>query len=140
MSDEIVGQTVVEGGPGEHDMVLVERHVGEEDDPVRDFDRWRANRVMAVLKAEYPGHLWYVEHDLKQGICKISIPILMGICNFYVLNLRTHGDLTPGMVITAGGEILERYGLSRCRFNLGAFLEARAQYSALTHRRRMVPN
>lgn len=158
---EIRRQTVVEGGHGEHDMVLVERHVGgvtadwektqcdvarereviaEREAAILDFDLWRARRVMAVLKTHYPGHFWCVEHDLKQGICKISIPILMGISNWYVLNLRTHGDLTPGMVIAAGGEILERYGLARGRLNIGSFLEAREQHSALTHRRRPVPS
>lgn len=140
---ETTAETVVEGTNGRHDIVLVERHIAPsegEEDPVKDFDAWRARRVMAVLQHAYPGHLWAVDHDLKQGVCKISIPILMGICAWWVFNLRTHGELTKGMVIAAGGEILERYGLSRVRFNLATFLEAREKHSALVNRHRSVPN
>jgi hypothetical protein len=145
---ELIGQTVHEGDFGQHDMVLMERHsapvaedgVSEEFDPVKDFDLWRARRVMTMLMSKYPGHFWCVEHDLSQGICKISIPILMGICNWYVINLRTHCDLTIGDVVVAGGEILERYGLQRAGFQIAPFLEARHQHSALVNRRRPVPN
>jgi hypothetical protein len=154
MSD-ILRQVVDEGDRGQHDIVYLERIIGgpmadweetqcrlaraQEVEAINDFDLWRAGRVMAVLKTQFPGHLWCVEHDLAQGICKISIPILMGICNWYVLNLRTHGDLTKGMVIAAGGEILERYRLPRCRLEIGSFLDARERHSALVNRRRMVP-
>ena len=146
---DIRNQTVIEGGAGQHDMVLIERYVGPNPESISDaeklqavyeFDIWRANRVAAVLKTAYAGYLWCVEHDLSQGICKISIPILMGIANWYVFNLRTHGDLTKGMVLVAGGEILERYGLPRTAFHLGAFLEARGKHSALVNRRRPVPS
>lgn len=146
---DIIGQHVEYGDCGQHDSVLLERYVGPNPDhideeqrlaAIHEFDLWRARRVMSVLLKEYPGHLWCVEHDLAQGICKISIPILMGIGYWYVLNLATHGDLTPGMVIVAGGEILERYGLPRCRLEIGSFLDARARYSALVDRRRAVPS
>lgn len=142
----IINQVVDEGGHGQHDIVYLERLVNEAhyDDEVKrqavaDFDLWRGRRVMAVLKTKYPRHLWCVEHDLAQGICKISLPILMGITNWFILNLGTHGDLTPGMVISAGGELLERYKLPRGRFEIGSFLEARAKHSALVDRRRPVP-
>lgn len=143
---ELLGQTVIEGGRGKHDMVVLERHLapmgpdGEEEfDPVRDFDLWRARRAMSLLLTTYPGYPWCVEHDTKQGICKISIPILMGICNWYVLNLGTHCAMSTHDVVTAGGEILERYRCPRTGFNIAAFLEARATHSALINRKRPVP-
>jgi hypothetical protein len=145
---EIRNQTVIEGGSGQHDMVLLERYVGpnpesiseaEKFQAVYDFDIWRANRVKSVLLMIYPGHLWAVEHDLAQGVCKIKLPLLMPITAWYVLNLGTHGDLTKGMIIASGGELLERYRQRRGRFNLAEFLDARAKYSALVDRRRQVP-
>jgi hypothetical protein len=80
-----------------------------------------------------------VVSDRTQGIVKISIPVLMGINNWFVINEKTH-DVTPGMAIVAGGEILERYGLERGRFKISEFLEARAKHSALLVKSRKVPD
>lgn len=130
---------------GAHDILMHEtyeapcdRYGRPEFDVYKDFDQWRARRVMAVLKTEYPGHFWAVQSDVKQGIVKIGIPILMGVCNWYVINEK-QTPVTPGAVIVGGGEILEHYGLSRERFNLGAFLEARAQHSKLVMPSRAIP-
>jgi hypothetical protein len=93
---------------------------------------------MKVLEAEYPGHTWRVLHETAQGVCLISIPILMGINNYMAVNLKTHA-LDSYRVKMAGGEILARYGLKRGRFELDPFLEAREKYSALVDRFRKVP-
>lgn len=124
---------------GMHDMIVTEKYEapasddgGVAFDVHKDFDLWRARRVMALLKTHYYGHLWCVESDVKQGLVKISIPILMGIGWWYIINL-SRTELTPKTVLAAGGEILERYKLSRGRFELGAFLDARAKHSPLVN-------
>lgn len=144
---QTIRQDVVEGTSlgGGHDVVVITEHEstagpnGEvEFDVFKDFDLWRAKRVMSVLQSEYPGHLWGVVSDVKQGIVKISIPILMGVNFWYIINEK-QTQVTKGAVVVAGGEILERYGLSRIRFNLGSFLEARSRHSALVMPSRHVP-
>jgi hypothetical protein len=133
-----------------HDMVMLTKYeapAGEylgngkwalAPDEYKDFDLWRARQIMTWLKTVYPGHFWAVVSDTAQGIVKIGIPILMGVQNWYVINLR-QTELTIGTVTVAGGEILERYVLSRQRFNLGTFLDARRQHSALVVPSRRVP-
>ena len=123
------------------DQTIIEQYLAPNDvafDIHKDYDMWCARRGMALLKTYYPGHFWQVESDVKRHLFKISIPILMGVCNWYVINLRTH-ELTPENVREAGGNILERYKLKRGRFELGAFLEAREKHSKLVVKRRPVP-
>jgi hypothetical protein len=108
------------------------------DDPFKEFDLWAAGEAMKVLEAEYPGHTWRVVHDSAQGVCLISIPILMGVNRYMAVNLKTHA-LDSHRVKLAGGEILERYGLKRGRFELTPFLDAREKHSALVNRHRKVP-
>jgi hypothetical protein len=103
-----------------------------------EWDIWAAGEAMKVLNAEYPDHLWRVIHDSAQGVCLISIPILMGVNHFMAVNLKTHA-LDSRRVKLAGGEILERYGLKRGRFEEAPFLDARAKHSALVVPGRPVP-
>ena len=112
---------------------------GIEHDPFKNFDEWATRQVMAELESAYPGHCWRVVHDSKQGVCLISIPILMGINNYMAVNLKTHA-LDSRRVKLAGGEILERYGLLRGRFQIDPFLDARAKHSALVVPSRKVPD
>lgn len=131
-------------GEAHHDLVIQERYeapCGESGEAVfdvhKDYDKWIANRTMALLKAEYPGHFWAVESDSKQHILKISIPILMGFMHYYVINLR-QTELTPMAVLRAGGEILERYRLPRGMFT-DAFFDARRDLSKIVNKRRPIP-
>lgn len=137
-----VRQDVIEE-TGHHDVVVLEKYEApgdpEVEDLFRDFDNWRAKRIFSLLIAHYPGHLWATQSDVAQGIVKIGIPILMGICNWYVINL-SQTELTPGAIIVAGGEILERYRLPRSRLELGSFLQARANHSALVNPWQAVPS
>lgn len=112
---------------------------GIAEDTRKDFDFWAARQAMAVLESEYPGHLWRVVHDSAQGMAYISIPILMGVNKFIAVNLKTHA-LDSSRVKVAGGEILERYGLVRGRFQVAPFLEAREKHSILVDRSRKVPS
>jgi hypothetical protein len=93
--------------------------------------------MMRWLNQHYPGHLWGCIAEQRQGIVKFNIPILMGVNNWWIVNLHTT-DIVDGMRRGAG-EILERYGLARGRFQLVPFLEARQKFSALVVPSRKVP-
>lgn len=107
-------------------------------DPFQEYDEWAAKQVMNTLEEHYPGYCFRVIHDSKQGVCLISIPVLMGVNKFMAVNLKTH-TMDSVRAVTAGGEILERYGLKRGRFELTPFLEAREKHSALVVPTRKVP-
>lgn len=109
------------------------------EDFYKEYDEWAAGEVLRELEREYPGHLWRVIHDSFQGVCLISIPVLMGVNKYMAVNLKTHA-LDSHRVKVAGGEILERYRLKRGRFQLDPFLDAREQHSALVLPSRQVPN
>lgn len=135
--------------PGGHDRVVrtmyeapatADEHgnIGVGEDLRKEYDEWAAGQVMKVLESEYPEHCFRVIHDSAQGVCLISIPILMGVNKFMAVNLKTHA-IDSHRVKLAGGEILERYGLKRGRFELTPFLEAREKHSALVVPGREVP-
>lgn len=130
---------------GGHDRVMLqmlEAPAGPDgevlEDPFQGFDDWATKQVTETLERHYPGHSFRVIHSSHHKVCLISIPILMGVNKFMAVNLKTH-CLDDHRVIQAGGEILERYGLLRGRFQAVPFLEAREKHSALVVPSRDVP-
>ena len=130
--------------PGAHDRVVLTKYEAPSTDdatpafdPYRDQDNAIAATMMRWLNKHYPGHLWACIADSAQGIVKFNIPILMGLQNWWVVNLSTH-DIIDGMAQGAG-QILERYRLPRGRFEVVSFLEAREKHSALVVPGRKVP-
>lgn len=135
-------EVVPRPGFGQHDQVLVESHVAPsssviegaaEFDPFKDADMAIARQVRDFLRKFPGGYTWFIEADIKHQIVKFNIPVLMGKEHWAVINLRTHGtnEAFGKAVVDLAGEILERYGQSRSKFNLGSFLDARAQHSKL---------
>lgn len=88
------------------------------DNPQVSINDFVTARNMAeTLQRHYTGHLWAVTCQGEQGIATVRNLNLSGNWG-YILKLKDlYGD--PGMkcVIRAGGEILERYRLSRSRVN-----------------------
>jgi len=77
--------------------------------------------VAELLHSHYRGHFWAVATDSHQGVCLITIPTLLGNWKWCIrLN-----ELTPWMVIKAGGDILERFNIPRSAIDVAAFCEAR---------------
>jgi hypothetical protein len=85
------------------------------------LDFLTAKQMAETLHSHYPGHLWAVTCEGLKGIATVRNLRLSGRWGF-VIKLR---DLKadPGMkeVIRAGGELLERYRVSRGRFNPAEF-------------------
>ena len=76
-----------------------------------------AGRIAEVLERRYPDHAWAVHVDSSQGIATVKNLRLSDRFGF-VLKLR---DLKleremASEAMEAGGELLERFGLSRGRF------------------------
>ena len=124
---------------GQPAMRLVTQYQGPVygEDPHKDLDVAMATKMMAWLLTYYPGYPWHTTFDSAQKIATVSIPILMGTENKYIINLTTH-DLGPTMV-DAAGTVLEVYRQMRGAMEVGRFLEARAKHSALTVRSRRMP-
>jgi hypothetical protein len=80
-----------------------------------------AKMVAEDLHTYYRGHFWAVHVDSKQGICLITIPVLLGNWK-YKIPLT---GLTTEMVVRAGGEILERFNIPRSSLDVAAFVAAR---------------
>ena len=145
----LVDQTLIpKTGFGGHDSVVIRSYEapaaadgGYTEDVYKAFDAHCCDGMMRILNQTYPAYVgfWAVRHDKKQQIAGISMPVLMGVNNWMVINLRTH-ELTPGLIIISGGEILERFNQSRVRFDLGTFLQAREDYGLLENPNRKVPN
>lgn len=94
----------------------------EEEDRRARWDLMVAKAITRVLLSHYRGHFWVVECDSAQGIAWISIPVLLGDWK-YIFHLSE--DITPGMIIRAGGEILERFNMPRSNLDIASFIAAK---------------
>lgn len=128
----------------DHDQVVMEQYIAQpgeesvEKDEFREPDKAMAEWILAFIKTRFPcGYEWCVRSDLRQGVVMISLPLLMGVNRWMLINLK-QTSLGHG-VLMATGEILERYKLSRTRYDVGALLAARKQHSALVLPSRQVP-
>lgn len=141
---EVRQQVIEKDTHGGHDTILLHKYEapstpdsGVAEDSYKEADSLLAQRMMEWLRSRYPGFLWCAISDLAQGIVKFNIPILMGVTDWWVINLRTT-ELAEGLVEGAG-QILERYRLPRGRFELGSFLDAREKHSKLVVQSRAIP-
>jgi hypothetical protein len=96
-----------------------------------------AKSVMLILEKAYPGYAWEVVADSHQGYVAIRIPTLMGGNWAYLIRGK---DVTPQMLLSAGGELLERYRVPRGPIEEGAFRAAREKHSILLDRSRKIPS
>ncbi len=79
-----------------------------------------AAAVYHKLDAHYPGHQWRVNADHDTGLVTVQLlytDLLRHNAKWgYVIKIaRLNGDPTLRAAVKAGGELLERYGLSRAR-------------------------
>lgn len=130
---------------GAHDMVALAKYEAPSGpdgevlhDPFKAMDMANAKWMSEVLLRAYPGYPWATKYDGFQKMAFFSIPILMGINKYWAINLK-HDEMTEGLLTRGGGELLERYGQRRGRFQLAPFLEAREKHSALLVPGRDVP-
>jgi hypothetical protein len=114
------------------------------DDP-RPDDKGKADVALARAIGErlnffYPGHPWHIEVMSVQGVALIRIPPLMGWVASYVIHLdKLASDPRMDIVRKAGGEILERYRISRNRYSYWEFADACQKVTMRDHRKGIVP-
>lgn len=77
-----------------------------------------ARQMAETLHAAYPGHFWAVSCDGKTGMADVRNLALSGNWGFRLKlkNIYSASQFKKD-VLTAGGEILERYRLNRGRLN-----------------------
>jgi len=100
--------------------------LGETDDadPFKAADLSLTIKISSKLQEQFPGHAWMVEVSHAQGCAFVSIPLFTGRHKYviHINSLKTDPQLHT--ITRAGGEILERYRIPRCRFGLDDFLSA----------------
>ena len=82
---------------------------------VAKMEMWIANKIGTALVNTYPGRQWGVRVDLPGGVMVILCPSVSSEKGYH---LHLKGDTIDTMearAVRAGGEILERYGISRNR-------------------------
>jgi hypothetical protein len=104
-------------------------------DPHKDGDETVCRAIGRLLHGAYRGHDWQVWVSREAGIAKIWLNCLMNPAFPYVLHLTEL--LRPRDVITAGGEILERYRVPRSAVDFGLMADIRQKMGPLATR--MVP-
>lgn len=122
----ILRRDVLDRSRGQHNVEVQQRYVPpadpEEHDPHAAWDLMVAKAMHRVLTGHYRGHFWETYASRRDGVAWISIPLLLGNWR-YVFHLTE--DITPAMIIRAGGEILERFNIPRSQLDVPAFLLAK---------------
>jgi len=72
-----------------------------------------AKEIAECLNTHYPGHAWGVQADVEQGVVKVFNLRLSGQWGFLLHIDDLQQDPSMRITIKAGGELLERYNLSR---------------------------
>lgn len=88
------------------------------DNPgVKVNDLVTARNIAETLHKHYPGHLWAVTCEGEKGIATVRNMSLSGNWGFILKLKDVYADGRLKCVTGAGGEILERFRLSRGRAN-----------------------
>ena len=80
---------------------------------VAKIEMWMAKTLGTALVKKYPGRQWGVQLNLEGGVLVILCPSLSNEKGYHIL---LKGDTIHTLelkALRAGGEILERYGVSR---------------------------
>lgn len=72
-----------------------------------------SREIAECLEKHYPGHAWGVRADVEQGIVQVFNLRLSGQWGFTLHIDDLQHDPSMRLTIKAGGELLERYNLSR---------------------------
>lgn len=98
-------------------------------DPYTEVAMALSAKVMGVLNEVCFQPDWFVESDYQQGLVKINLRSLMGDSDFYTIKIADlECDAKFSLVKRFAGEILERFHLSRGRFDEAEFNAALAKY------------
>jgi hypothetical protein len=97
------------------------------DAPISAWELTLAKQMADALHRTYPGHLWAVDVNERAGMANIRNLYLSGNWGFRLKVAQTaHFSASDfeRRVILAGGELLERYRVSRARMSPGRLVDA----------------
>lgn len=69
------------------------------------------------LERHYPGWLWAIEPEPKGGVINVRSLRISGKWGYTLHIARIQDDPSLKCVLTAGGELLERFGFRRVRYS-----------------------
>jgi hypothetical protein len=89
-----------------------------------------AKEIADTLHTHYPGHLWAINVDGPNGVANIHDLMLSGQWGYRLklVNMYSASDFKKD-VIRAGGEILERFRLSRGRFEESQYSQLKTNFA-----------
>ncbi len=82
-------------------------------DKINSANQVIAKTVAEVLDKHYPEHLWAVDADVETGMCNIRNLNLDGEFGYSIRLDDLINDSKLKIVVIGGGELLERFNLSR---------------------------
>jgi hypothetical protein len=102
--------------------------IGLDDSPevvVNTLDVALAKRITEVLMKHYPGHPWAVYVDGEHGMAHIKNMGLSGNWGFmlHINFLEPDPNSLDRKVMRAGGELLERYNITRGAVRMKEYLD-----------------
>ena len=102
---------------------------GEVDHP-DEFDAHSSLRIVAkegmnLLQLHYPGHLWAIQINVFGRMFNIFNHALHDMWGYTIRADEVEHEPTRRRFVTAGGELLERFGLRRGRFNIDEYARLR---------------
>jgi hypothetical protein len=92
-------------------ILSVEGHASELDDILL------AKRAHDTLAKHYPNHMWGVNVDSEQGVLTVKAFNISGRYGFMLKLSTVYRDPDLRCIIRGGGEILERAGMIRGRWD-----------------------
>lgn len=93
-------------------------------------DYLMAKQIAETLHSHYPGQRWAVTCDSRTGLITIRNLWLSGTYG-YILKIAhvSTASLLADTVKHAGGEIMERFGMARGRFNEAKYLTMKTDFA-----------
>jgi hypothetical protein len=89
-----------------------------------------AKEIADTLHSHYPGHLWAINVDGPNGVANIHDLMLSGQWGYRLklVDIYSASEFRKD-VIRAGGEILERFRLSRGQFNESQYTQLATNFA-----------
>lgn len=95
----------------------LEMQMTPEEQKLRLQDMQLAAAVGNELVRHYPGHGWQVESDIANGVVKIFNCHMSGLTGYLLHTSKIDFSSFSHTIMMVGGEMLDRFGLSRGKFN-----------------------
>jgi hypothetical protein len=113
----------------EHERMKLELEIANdpEDAKYRIKDRLWAQKIGLEFVRHYPGHGWEVHVDIRNGIVNVFNRHMSALHGWRMKTSEIHLSSLSSHIKAVGGEILERFGLRRDKFDADAVRQIQSQ-------------